>query len=122
MTSLIPEDALLTMAESTITAEVKPYQFEPTTVACYSDEESDSDESDTDVREQASFTERLGKVDWCSSSKCVPLPRGIECQCCREMDSVYEQLVERDYICCITNHDQFSVVCLIIKTSYTQHW
>ena len=56
MTSLIPEDALLTMAESTITAEVKPYQFEPTTVACYSDEESDSDESDTDVREQASFT------------------------------------------------------------------
>ena len=30
------------------------------TVACYSDEESDLDESDTDVREQASFTEHLG--------------------------------------------------------------
>ena len=119
MTSLIPEDALLTMAESTITAEVKPYQFEPTTVACYSDEESDSDESDTDVREQASFTERLGKVDWCSCSKCVPLPRGIECQCCREMDSVYERLVERDDICCITNHDQFSVVCLNKDVLYT---
>ena len=119
MTSLIPEDALLTMAESTITAEVKPYQFEPMTVVCYSDEESDSDESDTDVREQASFTERLGKVDWCSCSKCVPLPRGIECQCCREMDSVYERLVEQDDICCITNHDQFSVVCLNKDVLYT---
>ena len=75
MTSLIPEDALLTMAESTITAEFKAYQFEPMTGSCYSDEESDSDESDTDVREQASFTEHLGKVDWCSCSKCVPLPR-----------------------------------------------
>ena len=119
MTSLIPEDALLTMAESTITAEVKPYQFEPTTVACYSDEESDSDESDTDVREQASFTECLGKVDWCSCSKCVPLPREIECQCCREVDSVYERLVEQDDICCITNHDQFSVVCLNKDVLYT---
>ena len=89
VTSLIPEDTLLTMAESTITAEV-PYQFEPMMGSCYSDEESDSDESDTDVQEQASFTEHLGKVDWCSCSKCVPLPRGIECQCCREMDSVYE--------------------------------
>ena len=90
MTSLIPEDALLTMAESIITAEVKPYQFELTTVACYSDEESDSDESDTNVREQASFMVHLGKVDWCSCSKCVPLPRGIECQCCREMDNMHE--------------------------------
>ena len=76
--SLIPEDELLTMAESTITTEVKPYQFELTSVACYSDEDSDSDESDTDVRQQVSFTERLGTVDWCSCLRCVPMPRAIE--------------------------------------------
>ena len=63
LTSLIPEDELLIMAGSTLSAEIELYQFKPTTVACYSDEDSDSDESDTDVREQASFTERLGKVD-----------------------------------------------------------
>ena len=32
-------------------------------VACYSDEDSDLDESEADVQEQASFTEHLGKVD-----------------------------------------------------------
>ena len=74
VTSLIPEDALFTMAESTITAEVKPYQFEPATVARYSDEESDSDESDVNMREQASFAEHLGKVVWCRCLNCVPMP------------------------------------------------
>ena len=49
--SLIPEDELLKMAESTLSAEIEPYQFEPTTVACYSDEDSDSDKSDTDLCE-----------------------------------------------------------------------
>ena len=39
MTSLIPEDKLLIMTESTLSAKVEPYQFEPTTVACYSDED-----------------------------------------------------------------------------------
>ena len=55
------------MAEST---EVKPYQLEPTAVASYSDNESDSDKSNTDKREQASFTERLGSMGWCSGTKC----------------------------------------------------
>ena len=66
VTSLIPEDTLLTMAESTITPEVKLHYFELTTIVCYRDEKSDSDESDTDVQEQPSFTENLEKVDWCS--------------------------------------------------------
>ena len=50
------------MAESTLSTEIEPYQFEPMTVACYSDEDSNSDESDTDVREQASFMQHLGKL------------------------------------------------------------
>ena len=90
MTSLIPEDKLLIMTESTLSSEIELYQFEPTTVACYSDEDSDSDESDTDVQKQVSFKEHLEKVDWCSCSRCVPMPRGIEYQCCREMDVVHE--------------------------------
>ena len=71
------------------------------------------------MREQASFTERLGTVDWCSCSRCVPMPRAIECQCCREMDAVHERLMEREEINCITNHDQFSVVCLNKDVLYT---
>ena len=49
MTSLILEDELLIMVESTLNVEIEPYQFKLTTVACYSDEDSDSDESETDV-------------------------------------------------------------------------
>ena len=60
------------MVESTINAEIEPYHFELMTVACYSDEDNDSYESDTDEREQVSFTERLRKVNWCSCLKCVP--------------------------------------------------
>ena len=49
MTSLIPEDKLLIMEESTLSAEIEPYHFELITVACHSDEDSGSGESDTDV-------------------------------------------------------------------------
>ena len=107
------------MAESTLSAEIEPYQFEPTTVSCYSDEDSNSDESDAGVREQASFMEHLGKIDWCSCLRCIPMPRGIECQCCREMDAMHERLVEREEINCITSHDQFSVVCVNKDVLYT---
>ena len=89
------------------------------TVVCYSDEDSDLDESDTDVQEQASFTEHLGKVDWCSCLGCVPMPCGIKCQCCIEMDTVHKQVVEQEEVNCITSHDQFSVVCLNKDVLYT---
>ena len=37
----------------------------------YSDEESDSKELDTDMQEQANFTEHhLGNLDWCDCMKC----------------------------------------------------
>ena len=63
--------------------------------------------------------ERLGKVDWCSCLRCIPLPCGIECQCCRKMDAVHEQLVKREEINCITSHNQFLVVCLNKDVLYT---
>ena len=40
---------MLIMAENILNAKIKPYQFEPMTLVCYSDEGSDLDESDTDV-------------------------------------------------------------------------
>ena len=119
--SLIPEHELLIMAESTLNTEIELYWFDPTTVACYSDEDSGLDETETDMQEQVSFMEHLGKVDWCSCFRCIPMLCGINCQCCREMDSVHEQLMEWEEINCITSHNQFSVVFLI-KTSYIQCW
>ena len=102
VTSLIPEHTVDThgsMAEST---GVKPYQFEPMVAARYSDKESDSEESDTDVREQASFAECLRSMDWCGCTKCIPMPHGIECQCCHKMDNVQERLTKQGEIGCIT--------------------
>ena len=102
------------MAESD---NIKPYQFEPTAVASYSDNESDSDKLDTEIREQASFTECLGSMDWCSCAKCVSMPRGIECQCYREIETVQERLMEQ--LQCITCHDQFPIVFLNKDVLYT---
>ena len=47
------------------------------------------------------------------------MPHGIECQCCREIDTVHERLVEQEEINCITSHNQFSVVCLNKNILYT---
>ena len=85
---------VLIMAESSLNTEIKPYQFKPTDVSGYSDNDDDSSQSETDIREQASFTERLGTMDWCECAKCSPMPSGIECQCCREMEGIDEQLTE----------------------------
>ena len=59
------------MAEST---EIKPYQFEPTDISGYSDDDDDSSKSETDIREQASFKERLGTVDGASARNVHPCP------------------------------------------------
>ena len=112
---------VLIMAESSLNTKIKPYQFEPTDVSGYSDNEDDSSsESETDIREQASFTERLGTMDWCECAKCSPMPSGIECQCCREMEGIDERLTEhRGGLQCITDHEQFKVVCLNKDVLYT---
>jgi len=78
------------MAESSADTEIRPYQFDPTDVSGYNEHEDDSSESETDRREQASFTKCLGTLDWCECAKCSPMPSGIECQCCREMEGIDE--------------------------------
>ena len=108
------------MAESSLNTEIKPYQFEPTDVSGYSDNEDNSSKSETDIREQASFMERLGTIDWCECTKCSPMPSGIECQCCREMEGIDKRLTEHGgSLQCITDHKQFKVVCLNKDVLYT---
>ena len=45
------------IAVSESASEVLPYYFEPVSIASYSDNEDSSSESETNIREQASFTE-----------------------------------------------------------------
>jgi len=48
------------------------------------------------------------------------MPSGIECQCCREMEGIVERLTEdRRSLQCITDHEQFKVVCLNKNVLYT---
>lgn len=78
------------MAEKETSTKIPPYSFEPVSVSNYADEDSSSSESEADIREQASFTERLGGTSWCKCTKCMPMPSGIECLCCREIDGAAE--------------------------------
>ena len=107
------------MAEGETTGEIVPYRFEPVSVSNYSDKDTSSSESESDIREQASFTERLGSTSWCECAKCVPMPSSIECQCCKEMEGVVELVAENESHQCITDHEQFKVVCLNKDVLYT---
>ena len=98
------------MAENR-TSEILPYRFEPESVSSLTVDDSSSSESETDIREQASFTERLASTSWCECAKCTAMTSGVECQCCKEMEGVSERMAESE-INCITEHEQFKVVCL----------
>ena len=71
------------MAENR-TSEILPYYFEPESVSGLTVDNSSSSESETDIREQVSFTECLASTSWCECAKCTAMPSGIECQCCKE--------------------------------------
>ena len=44
---------------------------------------------------------------------------GIECHRCREMEAVEERLSEENDLNCITNSEQFKIVCLNREVLYT---
>ena len=96
------------MAESSIVADsdvILPYRFEPD-ILWSSSEESDNDDTDR----QASFIERLGNTSWCSCTKCLPMPRAVECICRCELSEVVECLKGSDV--CVTCLETFKTVCL----------
>ena len=51
------------MAESGRDTETRPYQFEPVVGLDHSNYEDDMSESETDIREQESFMEQLGRMN-----------------------------------------------------------
>ena len=65
-------------------------------VSNYSDPDTSSSKSETDIREHASFLERLGSTSWCECVTCAPFPSGIECQCYKEMEGVVERVTDNE--------------------------
>ena len=103
------------MAESSVAADsdvILPYRFELDSLWS-SSEESDSDDTDS----QATFTERLGNTSCCSCAKCLPMPRAVECICCRELSQAVERLEDSDG--CVTCLETFKTVCLDKDVLYT---
>ena len=98
------------MAENR-TSEILPYHFEPKSVSSLTVDDNSSSESETDVREQASFTEHLASTSRCECAKCTAVPSGIECQCCKEMEGVSEHMAENE-INCITQSTSNSKLCV----------
>ena len=47
----------IAMAEGETIGEIVPYRFEPVSVSNYSDPDTSSSKSESDIREQASYTE-----------------------------------------------------------------
>ena len=107
------------MAESKSASKVLPYCFEPMSVSNYSKNEDSISESETDIREQASFMERLGSTSWCKCTKYSTMLSGIAYQCCREMTSAVERIAENESYRCITDHEEFKIVCLNKDVLYT---
>ena len=88
-------------------------------VSNYSKNEDSISESETDIREQASFMERLGSTSWCECAKYSTMLSGIAYQCCREMMSAVERIAENESYWCITDHEEFKIVCLNKDVLYT---
>ena len=103
------------MAENR-TSEILPY---PESVSGLTVDNSSSSESETDIRVQVSFTECLASTSWCECAKCTAIPSGIECQCCKEMEGISERMTKNEIYNCITEHEQFKVVCLNKDVLYT---
>ena len=101
-------DTLYDMAESsTVTNSdvVLPYRFKPNRLWS-SSKKSDSN----DTNSQVSFTARLGSNSCLYCAKCLPMPRAVECVCCRELSEIEERLEDSDES--VTCLGTFKTVCL----------
>lgn len=101
-----------------------PYQFEPTRDVDSDDDESDSSWETDDSSQVDSETEqwRLESDLWCTCRNCDRLPTIAECLCCQEMTELESKLEE---LRCITQHPDFSVICLhpeVLRTGLVARW
>ena len=97
------------MAEGETRSIILPYHIKPVSVSNYGDPDTSSSKSETDIREQANFTEWFGSTSWCECAKCAPMPSGIECQFCKEIEGVVECVAENESHRCIMDHKQFNM-------------
>ena len=61
--------------------------------------------------------------DRCSCGHCAPMPLPGKCRCCAEIN-VISDLLEKDGVQCITDHQGFKPVYLnpyVLKTAYNQY-
>ena len=92
--------------------DLRPYSFEPE----YGldervDEAADSDEDGggDDVSVYDDSEERVGNTAWFSCGMCSAMPTAAECLCCQEVDELAWKLQD---LLCITQHENFTAVCL----------
>ena len=98
-------------------ANLRPYEFEPEISDGSSDGSAeDNNDSEEDDEEDDVATRRIGNIEWCSCGRCRSMTTYQESVCCKE--DVPEDIMV-DHLC-ITEHDDFSVVCLnnaVLKTT-----
>lgn len=94
--------------------DIQPYMYEPEYESGESDLEN-MDSSDSDSQDDNIGLHVDGRVlqpvnAWCGCTKCLTMPRNKECICCQEWSEVLD--TKLDNIGCITDHPDFSTVCL----------
>ncbi|XP_037508896.1 uncharacterized protein LOC119385550 [Rhipicephalus sanguineus] len=89
---------------------VHPYLFEPvaTVRATTEDAASTDDPAQESVSQPATFT-RVGNMDWCSCTRCVPMKNEEDCCCCLEIRQIRDR---QKHPRCITTTKKFKSVCL----------
>ena len=92
---------------------ITPYDFEPETSAA-----EDSSEGETESGDNISDdgnTDRIGNTSWCTCTRCRVMETYQESLCCKE-DVPGEILGDNT---CITQHEEFAVVCLNVAVLRT---
>lgn len=60
--------------------------------------------------EQEIEQDRRTSTNWCQCGSCIAMPTLTECKCCREVRGIGTLAADAGF--CITNHDDFRVMCL----------
>lgn len=58
--------------------------------------------------DKPNFEGRIGLVDWCKCSQCVPMQTNIESICCHEIENAEPYL---QGLQCICHHEFFTIFC-----------
>ena len=106
------------MEDSLQANQILPYMFEPEYESGESENNGESnDSSDTDSdHENNGYRGRANQPAqaWCECAKCQQMRKDKECVCCKEWTDILGKKL--DNLMCITEHQDFNVVCLLHVT------